>query len=622
MNRLALLIGSDYDGLQGPKHDLVAMKEVLRARGFAVRECPPAKATRAGILAAYEKIIADAGPGDSVVIYYSGHGGSAQPPETGPYRPADLQYILPVDYGESTAGDFRGIASAELSVLQSRLTAVTRDVTVILDCCHAGLMSRDGSLRLRTMRERAPHAWLRDRLDRLRLPMDLVPSESNENAVRIVACAPGQRAFEGPDDQGVCRGVLTNELTRALTEVGEVPVTWAALLDLIRYRMTGRMLEQRPEAEGPADRVLFTTERQELLNSLPVTPLHPPERVRLDGGALLRVQPDDEFVVMPPGRTLEDRADRVGTLTIDQVTAMSVAGTVVFEPGRSAVPTGARAFRTKVTAPQIVVRVPSGDPRSERALEALRRTALARPAEHGKEASAEIRFDDSGGIVLCDHIGPLHPPYPSDAQGFADLARAVLIHARATQLRCLAGDPSAPLGTEVTVEWGLVVDGARQPPPVAGSPLTPNQRIFVTVHNQGDVPVYVSMLDIGLSGRAALLMRGTPSGRLLLPRRAYTYGYNDARRELAGAGLSWPKQLDPVYARTETILVVLTSEPQSLVALEQPEIVRTRSQGSGTRLRDMIDQIAVGGSREVEPDLSTSVRYEIHAIDFDMTPSE
>lgn len=622
MNRLALLIGSDYDGLRGVEPDLAAMKNSLETRGFEVHECPPAEATRAGILTAYEKVIADARPGDAVVIYYSGHGGRTRPSKTEPHREPDLQYILPVDYDRSTAGDFRGIAAAELSVLQSRLTTVTHNVTVILDCCHSGLMSRDTSLRLRTSRDKAPHAWVRDHLDRLGLPLGLVPGESNEYAVRIVACAPGRPAYERPDEAGVSRGILTSELTRALAEAGEEPVTWAALLDLIRFRVLGRMVEQRPEAEGPADRLIFTTVRREVLNSLPVTPLDPPGLVRLDGAALLRVQPGDEFVVMPPGREPDGQGNRIGTLKIEHVVATSASGTVVFEPERSAVPAGARAFRTRVTAPQLVVGVPSDDPRTGQVLDALRRTALARPAESGETPTAEIRFTGSGGVVLCDHIGPLHPPYPDDAQGFADLTRAVLLYARATQLRRLPGDPSAPLGAKIGIEWGLVLDGVEQPPPADGTPLRPDQRIFVTVHNESNLPVYVSMLDIGLSGRVSLLMRGTPSGRCLPPRTSYTYGYHDARQELTGAGLAWPKGLDPAYARTETILVVLTSDLQSLVALEQPDIVRTRSRSAGSRLRDMIDQITAGGSREVEPDLSDAVRYEVHAIDFDMTPSD
>lgn len=611
MNRIALLIGSDHDGLRGVIHDLAAMTTALRARGFDVRDCPPARATRAGMLAAYEKLIADAGPDDAVVVYYTGHGGSAEPPEPGP----PLQYIVPIDYDKSAPGDFRGIASAELSVLQTRLTEVTHNVTVILDCCHSGLMSRDVNMRRKSVQP-APYAEVRAHLDRLSLRADLVPTESNEYAVRIVACSPEQRAYEQPDENNVWRGVLTDWLTRALAEAGDEPVTWAALVDQIRYQVIGQSFEQRPEAEGPAGRVLFTTERPHVLPSLPVTSLGPPDRVRLDGAALLRVQRGDEFMIMPPGRAKADKAVRVGDLTIDHVADSFAEGDVAFAPGKRAVPAGARAFRTRVTAPQIVVRVPAGLPP-----DVLAAAPLARPAGPGEKWTLEIHVDASGGVVLRDHIGPLHPPYAGDPDGYAKLAQAVMIFAQATQVRRLIGDRSFPLDVDIEVEWGLVADGRALPPPEPGRRLLPGECVYVTVHNRDYVPVYVSMLDIGLSGRISRLMRGTPSGKMLPAHHSYTFGRNEAQQVLAGAPLSWPDGLDPRYARTETIVVVVHSTWLNLAVLEQPEIAQTRSPGTGSPLRDMIDQIAVGCSRTVAADWSTDFRYEIRGIDFEMGPS-
>jgi hypothetical protein len=66
--------------------------------------------------------------------------------------------------------------------------------------------------------------------------------------------------------------------------------------------------------------------------------------------------------------------------------------------------------------------------------------------------------------------------------------------------------------------------------------------------------------------------------------------------------------------------VVVHSTRLNLAALEQPDIVQTRSPGTGSPLRDMIDQIAAGGSRDVGIDWSTDLRYEIFGVDFEMTP--
>src|SRR3954451_8056059 len=132
------------------------MTGLLERRGFEVRLCAGGDATRAGILAAYERLISDVRDGDAALVYYSGHGGFARPGKaaaaqrvddleiTGP--PPDLQFIVPVDYHESSETDFRGITAVELSVLLARLTERTHNATVVLDCCHSAHMSRDPDL--------------------------------------------------------------------------------------------------------------------------------------------------------------------------------------------------------------------------------------------------------------------------------------------------------------------------------------------------------------------------------------------------------------------------------------------------------------------------------------------
>ena len=136
----ALLIGAAVDGLPGVANDVGAMSIALHARGLAVVRCVGENATRAGIIAAYERLIADTGAGDAAaVVYYSGHGGWARSPDSGGGdlpAPRDLQFIVPTDYRASAPGEFRGITSVELSALLARLTGKTRNVTAMFDCCH------------------------------------------------------------------------------------------------------------------------------------------------------------------------------------------------------------------------------------------------------------------------------------------------------------------------------------------------------------------------------------------------------------------------------------------------------------------------------------------------------
>ncbi|MDG4766816.1 caspase family protein [Solwaraspora sp. WMMD406] len=277
MRRSALLIGSQTYGLSGVGNDVDTMADLLDRRGFTVtrREC--AQATRAEILDAYERLIRDTRADDAVVLYYSGHGGLAvAPPDlarasrtsgatrsagVGRGAPPKLQFIVPTDYAESTESDFRGITGAELSVLLVRLANVTNNITVVVDACHAAHVSRDDELVVKALRGRT-YIDIEEHLSRLRRQgLDTAVRDvlGNQRAVRVVACGRDQSAYEHTNAASRRTGVFTEALARTLTETGEQPATWAGLLSRVRERVWDAVPWQRPEAEGPAHRLLFQT---------------------------------------------------------------------------------------------------------------------------------------------------------------------------------------------------------------------------------------------------------------------------------------------------------------------------------------------------------------------------
>ncbi len=86
--RHALLIGINrYSGqlkkslgrpLDGCVNDVQLLHRRLAERGFRPRILLDERATRQGITGAVEALIRDVGPGDEVVIHYSGHGSEVQ----------------------------------------------------------------------------------------------------------------------------------------------------------------------------------------------------------------------------------------------------------------------------------------------------------------------------------------------------------------------------------------------------------------------------------------------------------------------------------------------------------------------------------------------------------------
>ncbi|CAN7432647.1 caspase family protein [Rhizobium sp. LjRoot30] len=153
----ALLIGiGDYEKLpermflHGPVNDVAAMKTLLTGTlGFkpeSIKVLLDKEATRSAMIAAAEEwLVAGTKPGDRVYFYYSGHG---------------LQ--VKDDNGDEEDGLDEAIATYDITPGESDWTNIIRDddiqaltekmkdrmVTLIIDACHSGTLSRslNGSL--------------------------------------------------------------------------------------------------------------------------------------------------------------------------------------------------------------------------------------------------------------------------------------------------------------------------------------------------------------------------------------------------------------------------------------------------------------------------------------------
>ena len=634
--RIALLIGAQTGGLTGVENDVGSMSAALRKRGFAPTLLTGAKADRAGIIAAYEQLIADAAPDDAVVVFFSGHGGLISPPPTGEPGPGamDMQFIVPADYDDSTEDDFRGILSVELSVLLARLTDRTRNVVVALDCCHAAHQSRAAGLRVKALAHQPTYDMLRAHLERQRRQgqqVDRRPAEGNAYAVRIVACAPEQAAYEYNNDHGVRTGMLTEALTLALAEADGLEVTWATVMDRVRRRVLTFVPNQRPEAEGPSSRLLFQTEEAEPLAALPAISTAEAGRIRIDGARLLGVQVGDEFTIMPAGAPGPAEATKLGDATvvglgpIEALAALRPAGPR--EPASASgapparLPLGARAYRTKAVAPAVPVRVvPSTDPRAAELVAAMAASTFVRPAgpdDPDDRWLAEVLVDDAGRFTIHDRIGPLTGPRPP-GDGVGPVLRDLERLARAVAVRALTEDPRWAHDHPVTVEWGRVDGNTTNPLELSGAVLYAGERIYVRLRNDSQETVYASLVDVGVSGQIALVTRSSPGGVTLPPGKEYAYGYDDLEQVWTGRAVAWPDGLDPARARPETILVLTSSQPADVSVLNQDGVLGAKG-GLETPLERAVDRVAGLATRELEPDSDgPAATYAVRRITFDL----
>jgi hypothetical protein len=592
------------------------MADALGSQGFEVARCIGADATRDGILGSYRRLIDACSPGEAAFVYYAGHGAWSPEPGLG------FQFIVPMDFEQSTEDDFRGVTSLELSELLAALTERTRNVAVVLDCCFAARMFRGPELVPRSLPE-VPLPAVRAHLMRLQsrgVALGGPYVESNPHAVRLVASALDEPAYEYTNARGIRTGVLTDTFLEVLGEARGLRVSWGQIGRRVRERVLARCPQQRPELEGPGRRLLFQLEEIEQDHAL----AYYPERNRhwLRGGRLHGVHPEDEYAVMPFGSL---GAHPEQALALARVVEVQGGSSQVALEKRSAseIPTGAPAFLLRSVQPRRVVALQGPwDARGHfylGLLQAIQASPLVRLARAGEEEPvlAQVRLG-ADGVDLFDHgedriVHPI-PPTPSNV---LEVVRALELLARAQALRELEpADDSNQLLDWLEVEWGRVAGGREVRLPTAGACLREGERLYVRFRNRGPSRLYVSIFDVGIGGRITLMNTSQPSGLVLGRGRTEVLG---ARPDgsLVGLELEWPAAVPREGERPESFVVIASETPVDLRLLETsvPRVGRALT----TPLERLLHGLVVGGgARMVSPMAGGShpVRYTVKHIRF------
>ena len=624
----ALLVGSQTGGLEGVEGDVEKMAAALAQQGFAdLRRCTGPDASRDGILGAYDRLIDDARRDDTVCFYYSGHGNRAPNPS---YRPGNgtppaLQYLIPTDDGPAA---FRGILSFELSRYLARLTEQTRNVVVILDCCHSALMSRaarDKGLRPKAAPSRVGDAALGTLLKATSAADALLNVESNPYAVRLVATEAQSIAYERIDESGQPVGAFTEALRQALSELPPGrEVSWNAVMLRVREMVMSRIPDQRPGVEGPGRRRVWAVDEARDERPLALffdgSPAAFGGEAKLRGGRLLGVVPGATYGVMPAGSDLYAGERSLGTAVVEDVAGSVARVHLEARPGAAAgaVPVGAGLPAFPLSVPFAKCRVAVGGADVPAALSARLAASryLTKGGLPGDEQAPSVTAD-GGALVVRDPAGDvlLEVPLADAATGLDGVIDCLERVARAEDLRRM--DPGQ-LDATLDIAVGRVVNGQRVPME-EGETVHVGDRQFLSVENAGFEPVYVAVLGIDAAHECQLLLRRAPRGQRLAPREGLIVGEN-ASGALLGVELSWLDGIPRDRPRRESLIVIAAEEEQDFMLL---------TTGSGTRggarsaLEQRLEQIRAGTerSRGTRGDAGTGgTEYLLRRIDYQLDP--
>ncbi|MFF7144812.1 caspase domain-containing protein [Streptomyces nodosus] len=249
----ALFVGIDnYPNapLRGCVNDVQEAEDWLRQQSGVTAEIRPLhneQATRTALLAGIEQHLGRSGPGDTALLWFSGHG--SEEDTDAPWEATGKSQAL-VCHDSMTAGG-QVLRDTELGALLDGIAARGAHVVVVLDCCYSGGATRDHApsadtgVRFVTWRpwwhaERAPGA--RDGGG---------PGPQPRRHVLLAACRPQELAHESSID-GRVRGFFSHALLGTLSKLGPT-ATYGAVHARVEERVHSLSSVQHPELRGPED---------------------------------------------------------------------------------------------------------------------------------------------------------------------------------------------------------------------------------------------------------------------------------------------------------------------------------------------------------------------------------
>ncbi len=253
----ALLVAvDDYPppmrSLRGCANDIDDAERYLReawGERASIRKLVNADATRESVITNLREHLGRAGPGESALFWFAGHGSTAPVPKQWWHLEnsgTTMQTLVCVD---SRAAGTPDLLDKELALLIGEVAARGAHVVVVLDCCHAGGATRTAT----TLVARHVASALRPPdpavlLEQLRLGAQdgHLPGPLNgSDHVALAACHDYQLAYEIPDPAGRHRGAFTLGLLDALRRAGP-PQSYRDLIASARCFVENTVQHQTP----------------------------------------------------------------------------------------------------------------------------------------------------------------------------------------------------------------------------------------------------------------------------------------------------------------------------------------------------------------------------------------
>ncbi|MCP3959290.1 MAG: caspase family protein [bacterium] len=423
INRYPHIPGAD---LQGAVNDAAQIHALLTARfGFGADEivmlCDEA-ASRDAIRAQMATIAARVGSGDLVAFFFAGHGSRIE--GTGSRDPA-IESIVPADSGRDPKPN-RDIPDLEIDRWVQQLNRATPFVTLIMDCCHSGSVTRDPfseNIRAALSDLRGFGAWAAEDDSDFSLESEIERPDGStaawiagrRQAVVLAACQAQELAWEHRwwDGTDVQFGGAFTYFLRETLAAAPSDATWRSIFEPLEVSLTRAFPEQHALAEGKVDELLFGRDQIRPVPYLPVLEVKRHEAI-LGGGLAHGVHLGSRWEVHGPAES-EGQTTTVSTLKVTEIRPTRCIAHCESEPAKT-FSAGQRARLIEdVVDTALALEIPSADDFAVRQLaELIRQEPLLAISSNRRPAEIRIRRIPARQTVRkgdpCPYLGSLDEP--------------------------------------------------------------------------------------------------------------------------------------------------------------------------------------------------------------------
>jgi Caspase domain len=612
-NRWALAVGiNDYQygpRLAGAVNDVKLMADILqRTFGFPashVRLLLDGEATAEAIRAEMDALLGRAAPDDVVIMYFSGHSTRISV-QDGHQQSA----LVPADLLDSTGLLAQAITADELHDWLFRLAASTPNAALILDTSSGGFSD--------------PQA---------------TPVRSGTGGyVVLEACRPDEFAYDHLAADSVHHGVFTYVLGESLLRSGP-QTTYRELFGEVTARVAARFPRQHPQVQGDVDRVIFGASRRESRRLVSVARRRR-DSATLDAGAAHGMTVGSQWAIYAPdaGRAWDDSV-KAGLVEIMSVKAVESEAKILSEASGGAITPGAAAVEEMHDYGEMRLVVQTRTPpdhggQQELLAKLLTESELVRVAQPDEPADVTVHLvpprvgaDEDDVVPQLKHVTEptwavvdktarlIMPPLATEGSSAAYVLRDNL--ERTARYRNLLELRNPNPRSQLLGKVGLLVkrqadDGrwtALELDPETGIPLLhEGERIGLEVINHYTAPIYLTLLDFGLTGRITQLYPSTDGTDHLDPGGKLQLGFREEDWLMLGFPADFPFVRDPHEAEPgaglETVKLFATAYPTDFSGLLLREGFRgvVSTLGESTVLWQLLDTSLTGrGTRGRRP---------------------